>query len=79
MTSPGDLTVVPNPAHEGQEVQINYQGSGQVRYSIDGGEWEDLPLDANGNAKLTAPVGATTIAISDMHGNDAIVLIESTG
>lgn len=59
------LRVEPNPVQEGQEVTITYTGSGTLRYTANGGDWVEVALDANGEAKLTFPAGTQGVFFSD--------------
>lgn len=76
------LSVDPNPAVEGQDINVSFAGKEQLYYSVDGGEWEPIQLDSKGNATIQAPVGAESIVISDGQfptKNNVEVEIYTTG
>lgn len=66
------LEIKPNPAVEGQSVQVTYRGEGTLRYSVDGGSWQELTVDKNGEATFTAPLGARGVVFSDRRGPEGV-------
>ncbi len=79
MGASGTIEVDPNPVLEGEDVSIHYEGTGPLAVSVDGGPWQELPLDKDGDGTLTAPVGSGVIVIADQSDpeNEAIVQVES--
>lgn len=64
MKSPG-LVVEPNPVVEGQDVEVTYTDGDPLYVSIDGGPWQPVPLDADGNGTVQAPTGSESLVISN--------------
>ncbi|MCH7709386.1 MAG: hypothetical protein IH884_12925, partial [Myxococcales bacterium] len=58
------IRVSPNPVQEGQEVTVEAQGD-TLFYSVDGGPWQEMPLDDEGRGSIEAPIGSSVIAFSD--------------
>ncbi len=76
------LSAEPDPAFEGEDIEVEFGGDEQLYYSVDGGPWQELPLSPDGTGTITAPSGAESIVISDRNlptTNNIEVEIYSTG
>ena len=67
MQDPGDIDVDSSTVPEGSEFEVGYKGKHTLQYSVDfSGEWKEVPLDPKtGKGKITAPIGAQFIFLSD--------------
>ncbi len=77
-----EITATPNPVTEGGTVSVTYQGEGTLYASVDGGAWEEVTLDSDGNGEVEAPVGSSTIVLSDRvipGGSEEFIEVVSTG
>lgn len=62
----GSFTVTPNPAIEGEPVNVHGEPGGVVYWKADGETtWNELPLDDKGNGSFVAPPGVTGLTVSD--------------
>ena len=62
----GKFQVEPNPAVQGQSLQVRGDSHGKVFWKEDGAsEWHEVQLDAGGNATVNPPAGTTGITFSD--------------
>lgn len=77
LQGPGGILVEPENVQEGEDVEVAYDGQGSLYYSVDLGPWQELPIDpATGKGKVTAPVGASFLVISDrdLQGGSRVVV-----
>lgn len=80
-SDPG-VMVQPDPAIEGGDVEVSYSGPGPLMVSVDGGPWQELPLDDAGRGTFTVPGGVRGLSFSDLHRpvpTEAFVEVQSTG
>lgn len=70
MPSWNPLDLDPNPVIEGEDVSVQYDASRTLHYSVDGGPWQELSLDAQGRGSLEAPAGATLIVFADLQESE---------
>lgn len=78
MRSPsGKVSAKPNPAIEGQDVTVTSSGGDKVYMSVDGGEWQEVSLDGQGQGVITVPSGSRFVTISDRRlPNPSTVCVE---
>ena len=75
MQGSGGISVSSSTVPEGQDVEVQHDGSGKLELSIDGGPWVDVPVDPKtGRAKVTAPVGSKYLVFADQANNKSITV-----
>jgi hypothetical protein len=55
---------------------VQYHGPGTLYYSVDGGDRVEIPVDEEGYGRITAPIGAFVILISDFEPTPAEAAVE---
>lgn len=63
------IHIEPDPPREGEQATVTVSGGGPYFVRVDGGEWSELPVDAeSGTATLDIPAGSggQVLDISDL-------------
>ena len=79
MTSPasigasiGSIGIEPDPAPAGGEVEVSYDGPGDLYWRTIGGSWERVPIDPKtGKGRIRVPTGRRALLFTN-HGKNPV-------
>ena len=74
---PGGVQVDSDSVWEGEDIEFKYTGNDVVRYSVDGGDWIEVPYDPDtGRGTISVPPGASLVFIADSNVGSQEAVVE---